>query len=76
MKMNLNSDEICPPIPSLYGFPRWLSGKEFTFQCRRLKRCGFDPWDGKIPWRRKSQPTPIFLPGKLHGQRSLASYGP
>ena len=35
----------------------------------------FDPWVGKFPWRRKCQPTPIFLPGKSHGQRSLASGG-
>ena len=33
---------------------------------------GFDSWVGKIPWRRKWQPTPVFLPGKYHGQRSLA----
>ena len=35
---------------------------------------GFDPWVGKIPWRRKLQPTPVFLPGKLHGQKSLVGY--
>ena len=35
---------------------------------------GFDPWVGKIPWRRKWQLTPVFLPGKSHGQRSLAGY--
>ena len=34
------------------------------------------PWVGKIPWRRKWQPTPIFLPGKSHGQRSLVGYSP
>ena len=39
--------------------PWWLSGKEATCQCRR---CGFKPCVGKIPWRRKWQPTPIFLP--------------
>ena len=33
---------------------------------------GFDPWVGKIPWRREWQPTAVFLPGKSHGQRSLA----
>ena len=38
------------------------------------KRCKFDPWVRKIPWRRKWQPTPVFLPGKSHGQRSLAGY--
>ena len=43
---------------------------------RRSKRLGFDPWVGKIPWRRKWQPTPIFLPGESHGQRSLAGYSP
>ena len=37
---------------------------------------GFDPWVGKIPWRRKWQPTPVFLPGKSHEQKSLASYSP
>ena len=37
---------------------------------------GFDPWVGKIPWRRKWQPTPIFLPGEFQGQRSLAGYSP
>ena len=35
------------------------------------KRCRFDPWVGKIPWRRKWQPTPVFLPGESHGQRNL-----
>ena len=49
---------------------RW---KRICLQCRRP---GFDPWVGKIPWRRKWQPTPIFLPGKSHGQRSLAGYSP
>ena len=36
----------------------------------------FDPWVGKIPWRRKWQPTPVFLPGESHVQRSLAGYSP
>jgi len=44
--------------------------------CRRCERCGFDPWVGKIPWRRKGQPTPVFLPGKFHRQRSLVGYSP
>ena len=43
------------------GLPRWLSGKEFACQGRRHK---FDPWVGKIPWRRKWQPSPVCLPGK------------
>ena len=53
------------------GTPRWLSGKEFACQC---ERCGFSPWVRKIPWRRKWQPTPVFLPGKSHGQRRLTGY--
>ena len=48
-------------------------GKESTCQCRRH---GFDPWVGKILWGRKWQPTPVFLPGKFHGQRSLLGYSP
>ena len=51
----------------------WLSDKESACQCRRW---GFSPWVGKIPWRRKWQPTPVFLPGESHGQRSLAGYSP
>ena len=52
------------------------SGKEPSCQCRRRKRCRFDPWVRKIPWRRKCQPTPVFLPGESHGQRSLAGCSP
>ena len=48
------------------GLPRWCSDKESTCQYRRLKRCGFDPWVRKIPWSRKWQPAPVFLPGKFH----------
>jgi len=56
------------------GILWWLRGKESgCLQCRRL---GFDPWVGRIPWRRKWQPIPVFLPGKFHGQRSLAGYRP
>ena len=40
------------------------------------RRCGFDPWVGKIPWNRKWQPTPVSLPEESHGQRSLAGYSP
>ena len=56
----------------MQGFPGF-PGKESTCQCWRH---GFDPWAGKIPWRRKWQPTPVFLSGKSHGQRSLAGYSP
>ena len=56
------------------GLPRWRSDKEPPCQCRRHKRCGFSPWVGKIPWSRAWQPTPVFLPGESHGQRSLVGY--
>ena len=59
---------------SSFRLPRWLSGKESTCQSRTHRRCGFDSWVGKIPWRRKWQPIPVFLPGKSHGQRSLVGY--
>ena len=45
----------------------------FCLECRRPR---FDPWVGKIPWRRKRHPTPVLLPGKSHGQKSLVGYSP
>ena len=56
------------------GLSRWFSGKESTSQYRSCRRYRFDPCAGKIPWRRKWQPTSIFLPRKSHRQRSLAGY--
>ena len=61
------------PTPVFLGFPGGSVSKESTLQCRRP---GFNPWVGKIPWRRAWQPTPVFLPGESHGQRSLAGYSP
>ena len=58
------------------GLPRWHSGKESACQCRAHKRRWFNPWVRKIPWSMKWQSTPVFLPGKFHGQRSLAGYSP
>ena len=58
------------------GLPTWLSGKVSACQCRRDSRRGFNPWVRKMPWRNKWQPTPVFLPGKSHGQRSLVGYSP
>ena len=55
------------------GISWWLRGKEYTWQCRR---CRFNPWVRKISWRRKWQTTPVFLPEKSHGQRSLEGYSP
>ena len=60
--------------PHIARAPSGASGKELTCQGRRLKRWGLDPQVGKVPWRRAWQPTPVFLPGESHGQRSLAGY--
>ena len=67
----ISSSNLIPAIVYI-GFPRWLSGKESACQCRRY---GFNP-PGRPPWRRKWQPSPVFLLGKSHGQRSLARYSP
>ena len=60
-------------INRINGLSWWLSGKELTCQCRRY---AFNPWVRKIPWRRKGQPTPVFLLEKSHAQRSLVGYSP
>ena len=57
-------------------FPGSTSGKESACQCRRHKRCRFNPWIRKIPWRRTWKSTPVFLLGEYHGQRKLVGYSP
>ena len=59
---------------SLGAFQVALVVKKPPANASRLKRWGFDPRVGKIPWRRAQQPTPVFLPGESHGQGSLAGY--
>ena len=54
----------------------WLSGERIHLLRWRQRRLGFDPWVKKIPWRRKWQPTPVFLPEKSHGLWSLVGYSP
>ena len=75
---SLWSHRVCLSLAvwPLAGPPRWLSGKETACWCRRCRGHRFNPRVGKIPWRRGWQPTPVFLPGKSHGQRSLAGYSP
>ena len=58
------------------GILRRLGGQESACQVRRHNGRGFDPWVKKIPWNRKWQPTPVFLPRKFHGQKRLEGYGP
>ena len=65
-----DSSELCQQLISFYY---WVVVKNLPARC---KQCEFDPWVGRIPWRRKWQPTPVFLPGEFHGQRSLVGYSP
>ena len=63
-------------LSGLMGFPGGSEGgkkKKIRLQCRRPR---FDPSVGKIPWRREWVPAPVFLPGELHGQKSLVGYSP
>ena len=82
-----NKAKVCLWVSSICGRERWFlpvchvhsggaSGKEPTCQCRRPKRHGFHPLVWKIPWRRKWQPTPAFLLGESHEQRSPVGYSP
>ena len=69
----MTAQRLCCQLKHGVGFPGSSAGKESACQCRRPE---FDPSVGKIPQRRKWQPTPVFLPGESHGQRSLAGYSP
>ena len=82
------SSRGCRPEPVCRSRTPWLKGssglmeggsvtKEYAYNardCLQHRRPEFDPWVRKIPWRREQQPTPVFLPGKSHGQRSLKGY--
>ena len=68
--------QILPSDPGMPHIHVASQGKAPTWQCRGRKRLKVDPCFGEIPWRRKQQPTPVFLPGKSHGQRSLVGYSP
>ena len=64
---------ICISLMTNDEFPWWVSGKESACQCWRRRS---HLWVRKIPWKRRWQPTPEFLPGKSHGYRSLVGYSP
>ena len=70
------TDKLKWHIHTIQGFPSGTSGKEPACQSRRHKRVRFEAWVGKMPQRRSWQPTPVFLPGKSHGHRSLVGYSP
>ena len=65
------ADSLPTELSEKPNFPGGSDSKSVCLQCGRP---GFNPWVGKIPWRRKWQPTPVLLPGKSHGRRSLVSY--
>ena len=54
-----------------WGLPGGAVVKNLICQCRKLKKCGFDSWVGRIQWSRKWSTALVFLPEKFHGQRSL-----
>ena len=61
---------------NIVKFKNKIKKKEPTCQSRRQKGLRFNPWVGKIHWRKAWQSIPVFLPGKSHGQRSLVGYSP
>ena len=73
--------KITHRILGLDGEDSWeslgLQGDPWCLRvCLQRGRPRFNPWVGKIPWRRKWQPIPVFLPGESHGRRSLVGYSP
>ena len=60
----------------MYGYKRASLVAQSVKNLPAMEETRFDSWVGKIPWRRKWQPTPVFLPGKSQGQWSLAEYSP
>ena len=71
MKIKKDDDDVWNKLT-------WLSDWDFqvALVVRRFKRCGIDPWMGKIPWRKAWQPSSVFLPGESYGQKNLAGYHP
>ena len=76
LQSNLCCSRAAPTWMDLEGSPGGSSGKQPACQCRRHSRLGFVLWVRKIPWRRKWQPTPVFLPGEFHRQKSLVDFSP
>ena len=72
-RTNISSPGATKYKDAVRAFPGGSDGKSVCLQCGRPR---FHPWVRQVPWRRKWQPTPLFLPGKFHGQRSLMGYSP
>ena len=58
------------------AYRHYRVGAQMVKICLQCRRHGFDPWVGKIPWRREWQPTQVFMPGESHRQKSLVGYSP
>ena len=71
-----NMDESQNHYDENIGNKSFSGGTSGTESACHRRRCGFDPWVGKIPWRRAWQPTPVFMLRESHRQRSLAGYSP
>ena len=72
----IKSREKMLNLGTMSASPQMVRGWGIYLPTQETREMWVDPWVGKIPWRRKWQPTPVFLPGESHGQRSLAGYGP
>ena len=68
--------DLSPPQLNINIFLDFPGGSDGKRVCLQRGRPGFDPWVGKTPWRRKQQPTPVLLPGKSYGPKSLVGYSP
>ena len=68
--------DLAAAAAAVPGYPGGTNNKEPACQCRRHKRCEFDPWVRKIPWRRSWLPILVFLPGESHEQKGPAGYSP
>ena len=71
MNQKIRESSMPYSVESETALPWWLRGKESP---ANTADTGFNPWVGKSLWRRKWLPTPVFLAGKFHGQRSLVGY--
>ena len=71
--VSLSMVDLIPILLALLTPPGVPSGSVVLSGSHQCRRCGFHSWARKIPWRRKQQPTPVFLPGESHGQRSLGA---
>ena len=73
-KLRIPSREVFPGSASGKNNKKKQTKKSLLANAGNVVRPGFDPWVGKIPWKRAWQPVPVFLPRESHGQRSLTGF--